>query len=192
MKEFTETSLGLFVYQDDVLLTAINIAGYSWEEADKFRKAMGKKNPAEMAKQKGKFVEGSIKNGMRRAKAEEVFALIAPFAAYGFNKAHAASYAMIAYQTAYMKANFPVEFMAAVMTAESADIDKIAAAIEECKRMGIVVLPPDINKSGVGFSLEELKILSKEELERQLTDVIKKGKQGIRFGLSAIKNVGEL
>lgn len=197
MKDYTEASLGLLVYQDDVLLTAINLAGYSWEEADKFRKAMGKKIPAEMARQKGKFVEGCIAKGMRRQKAEELFAMIAPFAAYGFNKAHAASYAMIAYQTAYMKASFPVEFMAAVMTAESGDSDKIAAAIEECKRLEIVVLPPDINKSGVGFTLEELKTLSKEELERQLTDVSsrKPGNrlwQGIRFGLSAIKNVGLL
>lgn len=194
MKEYMEQSLGLLVYQEDVLYTAINLAGYSWEEADKFRKAMGKKNPIEMAKQKGKFIEGCIKNGMRRNKAEQIFALIAPFAAYGFNKAHAASYAMIAYQTAYMKANFPVEFMAAVMTAESDDVDKIAAAIEECKRLGIVVLPPDINKSGVGFSLERLTALSKEELERSLSieSTSSDAKQGIRFGLSAIKNVGLL
>ncbi|MBI2315393.1 DNA polymerase III subunit alpha [Candidatus Daviesbacteria bacterium] len=177
MKEYTEASLGLLVYQDDVLLAAIVLAGYSWEEVDKFRKAMGKKNPAEMAKQKGKFIEGCINNGMRKAKAEEVFALIAPFAAYGFNKAHAASYAMVAYQTAYMKASFTGEFMAAVMTAESGDADKIAAAIEECRRLGIVVLPPDVNKSGIGFSLEELEKLSQAQ-------------QGIRFGLSAIKNVG--
>ncbi len=195
MKEYMEQSLGLLVYQEDVLYTAINLAGYSWEEADKFRKAMGKKIPSEMVKQKGRFVEGCVANGMRREKAENLFALIAPFAAYGFNKAHAASYAMVAYQTAYMKANFPVEFMAAVMTAESGDTDKIAAAIEECKRLGIVVLPPDLNKSGIGFTLEELKSLSEEELERQLTEVEleKKSrvKQGIRFGLSAIKNVGE-
>lgn len=190
MKEYMEQSLGLLIYQEDVLLTAINIAGYSWEEADKFRKAMGKKIPSEMVRQKGKFIEGCILKGMRRAKAEAIFALIAPFAAYGFNKAHAASYAMIAYQTAYMKANFPVEFMAAVMTAESEDSDKIAAAIEECKRLGIVVLPPDVNKSGIGFTLEKLRDLTKEELERQLTGVEKNAGQGIRFGLSAIKNVG--
>ena len=193
MKEYTEQSLGLLVYQDDVLLTAINIAGYTWEEADKFRKAMGKKIPSEMAKQKGKFIEGCVKKGMRRVKAEELFALIAPFAAYGFNKAHAASYAMIAYQTAYMKTNFTVEFMAAVMTCESENVDKIAAAIEECKRLNIVVLPPDCNKSRVGFTLEELQELSKEDLERSLSgEVGKKVKQGLRFGLSAIKNVGEL
>ncbi|MBI3485670.1 DNA polymerase III subunit alpha [Candidatus Daviesbacteria bacterium] len=198
MKEYLERSLGLLVYQDDVLLTAINIAGYSWEEADKFRKAMGKKIPEEMAKQKDHFIEGCVENGMERKKAEELFKLIEPFAAYGFNKAHAASYAMIAYQTAYMKANFPVEFMAAVMTAEYGDTDKIALAIEECKRMGIVVLPPDINFSSIGFSLETLKALSQEDLDRQITDIAeiqleKKAKvpnQGIRFGLSAIKNVG--
>ena len=192
MKEYTEQSLGLLVYQDDVLLTAINLAGYSWEEADKFRKAMGKKKPAEMARQKEHFMEGCIQNGMRKDKAEQLFALIAPFAAYGFNKAHAASYAMIAYQTAYMKTNYTVEFMAAVMTAESGNTDKIAAAIEECKRLGIVVLPPDVNKSTVGFSLEDLAELKKEDLTRSLSGDLKtKAKQGIRFGLSAIKNVGE-
>jgi DNA polymerase III subunit alpha len=193
MESYMEQSLGLLVYQEDVLLTAINLAGYSWEEADKFRKAMGKKIPSEMAKQKGHFVEGCIQNGMRRDKAEKLFALIAPFAAYGFNKAHAASYAMIAYQTAFMKANFPVEFMAAVMTAEAGDADKIAAAIEECKKIGIVVLPPDINKSVVGFSIENLTELTKGDLERSLsaTELKLRGvKQGIRFGLSAIKNVG--
>ncbi len=192
MKDYMEQSLGLLVYQEDVLFTAINLAGYSFADADKFRKAMGKKIPAEMVKQKGKFVEGCIKNGMRREKAEELFSLIAPFAAYGFNKAHAASYGMVAYQTAYMKANFPVEFMAAVMSAESGDADKIAAAIEECKRMGIVVLPPDVNKSKVGFTIEALEELSEDDLERSLSgDLEAKVKQGIRFGLSAIKNVGE-
>ncbi len=191
MEEYMQQSLGLLVYQEDLLYTAIKIAGYSWEEADKFRKAVGKKDTAVMAKQKDHFLDGCVKNGMSEKKAEELFKLIEPFAAYGFNKAHAASYAMVAYQTAYMKANFPVEFMAAVMTAEYGDSDKIAEAIEECKKMGIVVLPPDVNFSKVGFTLENLKDLSKEDLERQLTGVeIKKPTQGIRFGLSAIKNVG--
>ncbi len=174
MSEYLDQSYGVIVYQDDVLLTAINIAGYSWEEADKFRKAMGKKIPAEMAKQKEKFTEGAIKNGMTPQKAEELFKLIEPFAAYGFNKAHAASYAIIAYQTAYMKANFPVEFMTAVMTAESDDPDKIATAVAECAKMNISVLPPDINFSQTGFTIEDTP----------------KGKS-IRFGLSAIKNVGK-
>lgn len=194
MEQYMKQSLGLLVYQEDVLYTAINLAGYSWEEADKFRKAMGKKKPAEMAKQRGHFIEGCIQNGMRRDKAEKLFALIAPFAAYGFPKAHAASYAIVAYQTAYMKANFPVEFMTALLTAESEDPEKIAAAIEECKRLGIVVLPPDVNKSGIGFTLEDLSDLSEDDLERSLTTSLNKtnSSQGIRFGLSAIKNVGEL
>lgn len=173
MESYLKESYGVIVYQDDVLLTAINLAGYNWEEADKFRKAMGKKIPAEMAKQKEKFVEGAIKNGMGGQKADDLFKLIEPFAAYGFNKAHAASYAVIAYQTAYMKANYPVEFMAAVMSAESDDPDKIAAAVAECSKMKILVLPPDINYSQTGFTIEE-------------NDT----KRAIRFGLSAIKNVG--
>lgn len=191
MKEYLERSLGLLVYQDDVLLTAINLAGYDWLEADKFRKAMGKKIPEEMAKQKDTFINGAIKNGLTKERAQELFKLIEPFAAYGFNKAHAASYGLVAYQTAYMKANFPVEFMAALMTAEYGDSEKIAKAMDECKRMGIVVLPPDINSSGVGFTIEDLKDLSKKELERAITGVgSENSTQGIRFGLSAIKNVG--
>lgn len=191
MEEYMEQSLGILVYQEDVLLTAINIAGYSWLEADKFRKAMGKKIPAEMAKQKDRFIKGAIDKGMSPKKADELWKLIEPFAAYGFPKAHAASYAIVAYQTAYMKANFPVEFMAAVMTAEYGDTEKIAQAIEECKKMGIVVLPPDVNYSKVGFSIENLKDLNDEQLSRQITSVENKSAtQGVRFGLSAIKNVG--
>ncbi len=176
MEDYLKESYGVIVYQDDVLLTATNIAGYSWEEADKFRKAMGKKIPAEMTRQREKFIEGCIKNGMSGEKAEDLFKLIEPFAAYGFNKAHAASYAVIACQTAYMKANYPVEFMTAVMSAEADDADKIAAAVAECAKIGIEVLPPDINFSDVDFTIRA------------------KGKsytQGIRFGLSAIKNVGK-
>ena len=175
MEDYLRESYGVIVYQDDVLLTAINIAGYSWEEADNFRKAMGKKIPAEMSKQKEKFINGCVKNGMASSKAEQLFRLIEPFAAYGFNKAHAASYAMIAYQTAYMKANFPVEFMVAVMSAESDDADKIAAAVAECAKMKIKVLPPDVNDSKVGFAIEKIN-----------------GSEGIRFGFSAIKNVGKV
>jgi DNA polymerase III subunit alpha len=170
MREYLERSLGLLVYQDDVLLTAINIAGYSWEEADKLRKAMGKKIPAEMAKQKVKFIDGCVQNGMPHDRAAELFALIEPFAAYGFGKAHAASYAQVSYQTAYMKANYPVEFMAAVMTAESGDEDKIYAAVEECKALGIKILPPDVAESYDNFTVID--------------------EQTIRFGLSGIKNLG--
>ena len=191
MEEYMQQSLGLLVYQEDVLLTAINIAGYSWLDADKFRKAMGKKIPTEMAKQKDSFIKGAVEKGMAKEKADELWGLIEPFAAYGFPKAHAASYGMISYQTAYMKANFPVEFMAAVMTAEYGNTEKIAHAIEECKRMGIVVMPPDVKFSGVGFTIENLDTLSEKELERNISKAKNAEQtQGIRFGLSAIKNVG--
>ena len=155
----------MLVYQDDVLLTTIEIAGYTWLDADKFRKAMGKKIPAEMKKQKEQFIKGSIENGLSEKKAESIFNLIAPFAGYGFNKAHAACYATIAYRTAYLKANYPVEFMTALLTAESRGStgpvknEKIAQAIAECKRLGLTVLPPDINKSGKDFTIEENKYI---------------------------------
>ncbi|KKR78126.1 MAG: polymerase III, alpha subunit protein [Candidatus Curtissbacteria bacterium GW2011_GWA1_40_9] len=186
MEDYLDQSYGVIVYQDDVLLTAINIAGYNWEEADNFRKAMGKKNLAEMAKQKEKFITGAVNNGMNSKKAEELFKLIEPFAAYGFNKAHAASYAIIAYQTAYMKANYPVEFMTAVMTAEADDPDKIAIAVNECAKMGILVLPPDINHSDTGFKIEQVK---KENVGSEKQKILVH-KEAIRFGLTAIKNVG--
>src|SRR5205085_3468122 len=143
-----------------VLLTTIALAGYSWLDADKFRKAMGKKIPSEMKRQQDLFISGVIKNGLSETKARELFDLIAPFAGYGFNKAHAACYATIAYRTAYLKANYPVEFMTALLTAESrgttgpAKNEKIAQAVAECKRINIAVLPPDINKSAPEFEIE--------------------------------------
>jgi DNA polymerase-3 subunit alpha len=170
MKDITDQSYGVITYQDDVLLTAIKLAGYSWEEADKFRKAMGKKIPAEMAKQKEKFWKGIVANGGSEALAGELWHLIEPFAAYGFNKAHAASYAIVAYHTAYMKAHFPAEYMTAIMTAESDDLEKVAEAVAECGRMGIAVLPPDVNSSFKDFTYID--------------------DQHIRFGLLAIKNIG--
>ncbi len=177
MEKYLDKSYGMLVYQDDLLYTAIYLAGYSWEEADKFRKAVGKKIPTEMAKQKEKFIEGIIKNGRDKDFAELLWQLFEPFQAYGFNKAHAASYGIVAYQTAYMKANYTVEFMCALLTAESGDIEKIAQAVYECRRMGIVVEAPDLNKSDIGFIMEQ----NPKSLE---------GK-AIRFGFSAIKNVGE-
>jgi len=177
MKEFLDKSYGLIVYQDDLLFCAIKLAGYTWEEADKFRKAVGKKIPAEMAAQKKRFTQGVITNGQTEDFAETMWQLFEPFQAYGFNKAHAASYGIVAYQTAYMKANYPVEFMTALLTAESNDTEKISAAVNECRRMEIKVLPPDINESDIGFKI----VQNKDSLE---------GK-AVRFGLSAIKNVGE-
>jgi DNA polymerase-3 subunit alpha len=172
MEKFLDKSYGLLVYQDDLLFCALELAGYSWEEVDKFRKAVGKKIPEEMAAQKEKLTKGLIANGQTKEFAEKLWKLFEPFQAYGFNKAHAASYGMVAYYTAYMKANYPVEYMTALMTAESGDNEKVAQAVNECRRMGIAVLPPDINESGLNFTI----VNSKD----------------IRFGLSAIKNVGSV
>jgi DNA polymerase-3 subunit alpha len=177
MKDYLDQSLGLIVYQDDVLLTAINLGGYNWEEADKFRKAMGKKIPEEMMKQKEKFFKGCKEFGkVSQDKIEILWHLIEPFAAYGFNKAHAASYAVVAYQTAYMKATFPIQYMTAILIAESGDIDKVPEIIHECERMGVKVLPPDINESFKNFAM----ISPTDGSEAH-----------IRFGLSGIKNLGE-
>ncbi|MBI4033083.1 MAG: DNA polymerase III subunit alpha [Candidatus Blackburnbacteria bacterium] len=177
MEKFLDKSYGLIVYQDDLLFCAIELAGYTWEETDKFRKAVGKKIPAEMAAQKAKFIAGVVENGQTQKFAEKLWDLFEPFQAYGFNKAHAASYGIVAYQTAYMKANYPVEYMCALLTAESGNTEKVAEGVGESKRMGITILPPDINKSDIGFKIVE----DKKSLDQR----------AIRFGLSAIKNVGE-
>lgn len=175
LKEILTNSYGILTYQDDVLLTTIALAGYTWLDADKFRKAMGKKIPAEMKKQKETFINGAVKNGMAKKKAEDIFELIAPFAGYGFNKAHASCYATIAFRTAYLKAHYPVEFMTALLTAESRGStgpqknEKISVAVAECKRLNIGVLGPNVNKSEADFSIENNKV---------------------RFGFSAVKNVG--
>ena len=162
---------GILVYQDDLLTIAHDLAGYTWEEVDKFRKAVGKKIPAEMAKQKAKFIKGCIEtSGWSERKATEIWTWIEPFAAYGFNKSHSASYAIVSYQTAYMKANYTVEFMAAVLTAESGDMPTVVEAVEECRKMGIEVLPPDVNESMSNFTVID--------------------ETHIRFGLNAIKNLG--
>ncbi|MCR4311278.1 MAG: DNA polymerase III subunit alpha [Candidatus Taylorbacteria bacterium] len=174
MKSILSESYGVITYQDDVMLIAIELAGYSWLEADKLRKAMGKKIPAEMEAQKEKLLQGLAANGMTPHKADALWKLIEPFAAYGFNKAHAASYGKVAYQTAYMKANFPSIYMSAVLTADSGDVEKIAEIIGECKRMHLPVLPPSINESFSGFTVVKA------------TDVPDK----IRFGLTTIKNFG--
>lgn len=176
MEKFLGASYGLIVYQDDLLFCALDLAGYTWEEADKFRKAVGKKIPEEMAAQKEKFQTGIVANGQTQEFADTLWKLFEPFQSYGFNKAHAASYGMVVYQTAYMKANYPVEYMCALLTAESGDMEKITAAIAECRRMKIKVLPPDINESDIGFTV----IKDPDSLDGQ----------AIRFGLSGVKNVG--
>jgi len=177
MEKWLQKSYGLLVYQDDCLYTAIELAGYSWVEVDKFRKAIGKKIPEEMAAQKEKFIEGCAKNRFSRTQAEVIFGYIEPFTSYGFNKAHAASYGMLAYRTAYMKANFPVEYMCALLSGKADDIETVAAGVEECRKMGIIVNPPDIN-------------LSHREFEIESNDLSLE-KMAIRFGFDAIKNVGD-
>jgi len=170
MEPILKQTHGILVYQDDLLIMAHELAGYSWGEVDKFRKAVGKKIPEEMAKQKEHFIAGCVEHSKwPRPKAERVWAWIEPFAAYGFNKAHSASYGRVAYQTAYMKANFPVEYMTAVLTAEAGDVDTISIMVAECKRLGIPVLAPDINESMGDFTVVG---------------------DAIRFGLHSIKNFG--
>lgn len=193
LKPILEESYGVLVYQDQLLMMAHDLAGYSWGQVDKFRKAVGKKIPELMAEQKEKFIKGCIEHsGWTEKKATEVWAWLEPFAAYGFNKAHSVSYGLVAYQTGYMKANYPSEYMTAVLTAESGDIERIAEIITECRRMGIPVLPPDVNESFEDFTVIkglETKGLTPaaELLSKKNTD----GKDKIRFGLVTIKNLGE-
>jgi DNA polymerase-3 subunit alpha len=184
LKDDLEASYGLLVYQDDVLMAAIRLAGYSWLDADKFRKAMGKKIPAEMAEQKDKFYKGCKEyGGLSKAQTDDLWKKIEPFAAYGFNKAHAASYGMVAYKTAYLKANYPAEYLSACMTAESGDIETCSEYIAEANRMGYKVLPPDINESFSDFTV----VIDPSNTSGQE----RKHKDNIRFGLLNIKNLGE-
>lgn len=176
LEPFLNRTYGILIYQDDVLLIAVHLAGYSWGEADKFRKAIGKKIPEEMAKQKEKFMKGCVEiGGFSEENTKKLWEMIETFAAYGFNKAHAASYGRVAYLTSYLKANYPILYMASVLDADSGDTDKIAEMVAECKRMGIEVLPPNINESFEGFTV----VKNKDGIEE------------IRFGLSTIKNFGE-
>jgi DNA polymerase-3 subunit alpha len=173
LENFLKETYGVIVYQDQVLFIVRAFAGYSLGQADIFRKAMGKKIPEIMKKERRNFLEGAKKNGYSAELAEQIFALIEPFAGYAFNKAHSFSYALIAYQTAYLKANYPAEYIAAFLAIHMGVLEKIATAVAECRRLGITVLPPDINHSRVNFAIEK-----------------QGGRSAIRFGLAAIKNVG--
>jgi DNA polymerase-3 subunit alpha len=170
MEAILKDTYGIMVYQEQVMRIASDLAGFSMGEADILRRAMGKKNSELMAEQRKKFMDGATARGVPEKKAERIFGFMEQFAGYGFNKSHSAAYALIAYQTAYLKANYPVEFMAALLTSEMADSDKIVKYIEECRAMGIEVLPPDANESSNDFTVVGDKI---------------------RFGLVAVKNVGE-
>ena len=169
LKEILQETLGVFVYQEQVMQAANKLAGYSLGQADLLRRAMGKKNAEEMAKQREGFVQGATKNGFPPKKIEKIFDLMAQFAGYGFNKSHSAAYALLAYHTAYLKTHHPVDFMAALLTSITGDTDSVVKYINECREMGIAVEPPDINVSDANFTPHG---------------------QAIRFGLAAVKNVG--
>lgn len=175
MEEILSETYGVALYQEQVIRISNVLAGFSMSEGDGLRKAMGKKLPEEMAKYRGRFIEGCKGNGIAGDVAGQVFDMIERFAGYGFNKAHSAAYAVIAAQTAYMKANYPVEFMAALLSTEIGNTDKIVSNVSECRRSGIAVLPPNVNKSGLEFTVEAMP----------------DGSEAVRFGLGAVKNVGE-
>jgi len=170
LESVLEETYGVILYQEQVMKIAGRLADYSMAEADGLRKAMGKKIAAKLAKERERFLEGAAKNNIPGDKAEQLFELIEKFAGYGFNKSHSAAYAMIAYQTAYLKAHFPVEFMAAVLTSEMHSSDNVVKYIAECRNQNIPVLPPDINESNREFTVTG---------------------EAIRFGLAAVKNVGD-
>jgi DNA polymerase-3 subunit alpha len=159
MEPILRETYGIIVYQEQVMQIAQTLSGYSLGEADLLRRAMGKKIRSEMEQQRARFVSGARANGIDAARAEEIFEELAKFADYGFNKSHAAAYALVAYQTAYLKANHPIEFLAASMTLDSHDTDKLADFREEAKRLGIAVRPPDVNEGGVAFDVRDGEIV---------------------------------
>ncbi|HTL57784.1 MAG TPA: DNA polymerase III subunit alpha [Candidatus Limnocylindrales bacterium] len=178
---------GIMVYQEQVMQAAQALAGYTLGGADLLRRAMGKKKPEEMAKQRDSFVKGCAKNhNIPAPKANQIFDLLEKFAGYGFNKSHAAAYAIVAYQTAYLKANYPVEFFCAMMTNDMADTEKLSQFIAEARAMGIEVLPPDVNESQVYFAPAKTKAAGTNADAADANSLV------IRFGLAAIKGVGEV
>jgi DNA polymerase III subunit alpha len=170
LQEILEETYGVIVYQEQVMQIAASVAGFSLGEADVLRRAMGKKKHEEMVAMREKFLAGARKNSVPAKKAEKLFALMEQFAGYGFNKSHSAAYALVAYQTAFLKAHYPVEFMAALLTSEIGNQDKLTHYLNECRDLGIGILPPDVNSSDRHFTPSS---------------------GSIRFGLTAIKNVGE-
>ncbi len=201
LEEVTADTYGIFVYQEQVMAAASVLAGYTLGGADLLRRAMGKKDKEKMAKEREKFVKGCKElNEIDEKKANEIFDLLEKFAGYGFNRSHSAAYAWVSYQTAFLKANHPVEFMAAVMSNEVANTDKISIFVAECERMGIPILRPDVNRSSLKFAPEKVtaaEVRSQKESSNGAngaahSDDEQKEIEGIRFGLAAIKNVGEV
>ena len=193
LKDMLANTYGVIVYQEQVMEIAKVLAGFSPGDADVLRKAMGKKLPEEMVIQREKFIEGAKKNKVPQPKAEKIFDLMANFAGYGFNKSHSAAYALIAYQTAYLKAHYPVEFMAALLTSDMGNTDNVIKYIGECRDMGIGILPPDINESKMNFTVtsSSLPLWGQISSAKGGLSPEKGGRGRIRFGLAAVKNVGE-
>ena len=186
LESIARETYGILIYQEQVMQAAQILAGFTLGAADILRRAMGKKKVEEMQKQREKFVKGCAeKNKISAAKANQIFDLLEKFAGYGFNKSHAAAYAIVAYQTAYLKANFPVEFFCAMMTNDMADTEKLTKYIDEARQFGIEVLQPDVNESGVYFESGKVGTGS-EPVNSESRPV-----SPIRFGLAAVKNVGE-
>lgn len=178
LEPILKDTYGVILYQEQVMQIARDIAGYTLGQADMLRRAMGKKKPEEMAKHKSIFVTGAVERNIPQEKADALFDLMAKFAEYGFNKSHSAAYGVITYQTAYLKTYFPVEFMAALLTTEMADTDKLAKYVNDARSFGISVLPPDVNKSQRTFSIEYP--------QENFSDTF----GSIRFGLEAVKGIG--
>jgi DNA polymerase III subunit alpha len=174
LKPILEETYGVIVYQEQVMQIAQVLSGYSLGEADLLRRAMGKKQPAEMAKQKSRFIDGAKDKGVNENLASHIFDLVEEFAGYGFNKSHAAAYAVVAYQTAYLKAHFPVDFVAASMSLDISNSDKLASFYQDARRIGAPVLPPDLNASEGDFSVQPLE----------------EGGVAVRYALGALRNVG--
>ncbi len=184
LEPILKKTYGVAVYQEQVMQISRELAGFTRGEADTLRKAMGKKIPELLAEQKIKFINGCVKNDIDKILAEKIFSFIEPFAGYGFNRSHAACYALIGYQTAYLKAHYPTEFMAALLTADQNDTERISIEIEECRKMKLEIMPPDINESFASFT-----VVSSKTKENKVADQNEDLKT-IRFGLKAIKNVG--
>ncbi|OGY79027.1 MAG: DNA polymerase III subunit alpha [Candidatus Kerfeldbacteria bacterium RIFCSPHIGHO2_02_FULL_42_14] len=176
LKPLLQKTYGIAVYQEQIMEIARQLAGFTYGEADVLRKAVGKKIKELLATQETKMIQGMIHHGIAPQTAKKIWEFILPFARYGFNRSHAACYALISYQTAYLKANYPAQFMAALMTADAGDSDRIAIEVQECRQLGIEVLPPDINESFSTFTV--------------VRKSLNADKPRIRFGLAAIKNVG--
>ena len=192
LEQICSDTYGVMIYQEQVMAAASKLAGYSLAQGDLLRRAMGKKDKEKMANERKNFIEGCARtNSIPEKKANAIFDLLEKFAGYGFNKSHSAAYGVVSYQTAYLKAHFPVEFMAGLLSNEINNTDKISVLVAECKRMGITILPPDINKSALKFTPEKngTAVIPPESKEhRQDLDATR---MAIRYGLAAIKNVGE-